>query len=161
MAAFRSLLEALGYDEVQTLLNSGNAVFASAAGSTARHAAAIREAMASTIRVDVPVIVKSAREFRAIEAGNALATTDVDPSRLLVAFTSDAASLRPLAALKSLVKPPERFLLGSHAAYLLCPEGILQSAAATALLGKMGRQATTRNWRTVLKLGALLKSGAK
>jgi uncharacterized protein (DUF1697 family) len=47
-------------------------------------------------------------------------------------------------------------LLGSHAAYLLCPGGLLESKAATALLGKAGRTVTTRNWATVLKLRDLL-----
>lgn len=64
-----------------------------------------------------------------------------------------AASLAPLAAL---VRPPERFLLGSHAAYLHCAGSILESQAGEALLGKAGRAATTRNWATTLKLQALI-----
>ena len=43
-----------------------------------------------------------------------------------------------------------------HAAYLLCPQGLLESLAGEALLGKLGRGVTTRNWATVLKLRALL-----
>ena len=46
-------------------------------------------------------------------------------------------------------------MLGRHAAYLHCPAGILESRAGEALLGKLGRAATTRNWATVLKLHAL------
>ena len=55
--------------------------------------------------------------------------------------------------------PPERLHIGGHAAYLHCAGGILESKAGSALLGKLGREVTTRNWATVLKLKALLGSG--
>ena len=44
---------------------------------------------------------------------------------------------------------------GKDAAYLLCARGILESNAGEALLGKLGKSATSRNWATVLKLQAL------
>ena len=58
-----------------------------------------------------------------------------------------------------MVQPHERFHIGSHAAYLHCAGGILESKAGSALLGKLGREVTTRNWATVLKLKALLGNG--
>ena len=76
-------------------------------------------------------------------------------SRFLVAFTQDAQGLRGLAAIRSLVEPPERFVIGRHAAFLFCAGGILESKAGASLLGKAGRAATTRNWATTLKLHAL------
>jgi uncharacterized protein (DUF1697 family) len=157
MAEFREILAALGYTNVRTLLNSGNAVFTGDDRAPAAHAAAISKAIEQRLGVLVPVIVKSRREFSAIEAGNSLAATSDNHSRVLVAFTLDPRDLRSLAALAALVKPPERFVMGRHAAYLWCPDGILQSEAGKALLGKAGRSATTRNWATVLKLGALLR----
>ena len=56
-----------------------------------------------------------------------------------------------------MTRPPEKFLLGRHAAYLWCPNGILESRAAEALLGRAGRAATSRNWSTVGKIAALLE----
>ena len=58
-----------------------------------------------------------------------------------------------------MLQPPERFHIGNHAAYLHCADGILESKAGSALLGKLGREVTTRNWATVLKLKELLGSG--
>jgi uncharacterized protein (DUF1697 family) len=60
-----------------------------------------------------------------------------------------------LAGLEALVVSPEQFAIGSQAAYLLCANGILESKAGEALVGKAGKQATSRNWATVLKLQAL------
>jgi uncharacterized protein (DUF1697 family) len=79
------------------------------------------------------------------------------PSRLLVAFTASAGDLCSLATLEPLTRPPEKFLLGQHAAYLWCPNGILESRAAEALLGKAGRVATSRNWATVGRIAALME----
>jgi uncharacterized protein (DUF1697 family) len=106
---------------------------------------------------DVPVIVKPAQEFASIVDGNVLAEVATDASRLLVAFTQDGKSLQGLVALAPLVRAPEQFHLGEHAAYLWCADGILQSKAAEALLGRLGSNATTRNWATVQRIGMLLR----
>jgi uncharacterized protein (DUF1697 family) len=158
MAEWRALLGTLGCTEVQTLLNSGNAVFSSGVRSTATLAQRIRASLQQGLKVDVPVIVKTAEEFAAIEAGNVLAAQDFDPSRLLVAFAASSKDLEPLAGLQDLVRAPEKLWLGTHALYLWCPDGILQSRAAEALLGQRGQALTTRNWGTVTKIGALLRA---
>ncbi len=156
MAELRELLAAMGYTHVATLLNSGNAVFRAAAGtSTSAHAQAIAAGIAMRLKLEVPVIVKSAKELAAIVAENPLAEEASDPARLLVAFVPDAAALASLAPIAALAEPPERFVLGRHAAYLHCAGGILESQAGKALLGKVGRAATTRNWATTLALHAL------
>lgn len=155
MAELRALLLGLGYADVATLLASGNAVFRRAGGAPERLAADIAAALVQALGVRVPVIVKSAEELAAIVASNPFAATAPDPSRLLVAFAPDAAALAGLAAVAPLVAPTEQFLHGRHAAYLHCPDGILKSKAGEALLGRLGRAATTRNWATVQKLHAL------
>jgi uncharacterized protein (DUF1697 family) len=155
MAELRALLSGLGYTGVATLLNSGNAVFHAPRGTPAKHSAEIAAAIATRLKVEVPVIVKSARELAVIIAENPIKAGAEEHPRLLVAFARDAKALSSLAAIEPLVVPPERFSLGKNAAYLLCATGILESKAWEALLGKAGRSATTRNWATVLKLQAL------
>ena len=102
------------------------------------------------------MVVKSSSEFDAAVAGNSIVPSPEDHSRFLVAFSQERRTLDKLVELASLVRSPERFVIGAHAAYLHCAGGILQSKAATALLGRAGRGVTTRNWATVLKLGELL-----
>jgi len=155
MAELRALLSGLGYSDVATLLNSGNAVFRAPSGTPSRHAAHIAAALADKLKVDVPVIVKSAREFASIVAECPVAVEPSAHSRLLVAFVQAPRTLETLAAIGPLVVPPEQFAIGNQAAYLLCAAGILESRAGEALLGKAGRSATMRNWSTVLKLHAL------
>jgi uncharacterized protein (DUF1697 family) len=147
----------MGYTGVATLLNSGNAVFRARGGTPTKHAADIAAAISTQLKVEVPVIVKSASELAAIIAENPLEAQADKHARFLVAFVQDTKALSGLAAIESLVTPPEQFARGKSAAYLFCAAGILESKAAVALLGQSGTSVTTRNWATVLKLQALAK----
>jgi uncharacterized protein (DUF1697 family) len=160
MADFKLMLQALGYSDVLTLLNSGNAVFTSSGRSAAKHAQNIAAALASSMGVSTPVVVKSAAELSAAVAANPMPVPAEDHSRFLVAFASDAASLQGLKQLQALVQKPERLFVGDHAAYLHCAAGILDSPVAAALLGRVGKSVTTRNWATTLKLHLLCGDGA-
>ncbi|MBK8325291.1 MAG: DUF1697 domain-containing protein [Betaproteobacteria bacterium] len=158
MADFRAMLETLGFSRVKTLLNSGNAVFESKGRSPpAAHATRIAAALSERMGVDVLVIVKSAPEWEALIAGNPLADRADDPSRLIAVIAPHASVLEALAPVGELVTKREAWHVGHDAAYLHCAEGILESKAGAALLGKHGRAATTRNWATVLKIAALLR----
>lgn len=158
MADFTSLLADLGCKNVTTLLNSGNAVVEAAHASSQALAKKVALAIAARLGFEVPVVAKSSEELNLIVERNALAPSAEDHSRLLVAFGPDKTSIAQLGALTGLVAPSERFLLDDHAAYLHCAGGILNSRAATALVGKVGKAVTTRNWATVLKLHALAAS---
>ena len=156
MADLRRLLEGLGCTDVRTLLNSGTAVFgAPAARTPGKLAAELAHELRTQLGVDVPVIVVRASDLDAIVRGNPLSFGDDDHPRLLVAFTTDARTLAALDAIRPLLAKGEQLAIGAKAAYLLCANGILDSRAGEALLGKAGRGATTRNWATVLKLQAL------
>jgi uncharacterized protein (DUF1697 family) len=160
MANLRALLTGLGYTNVASILNSGNAVFHATGGAAAKHAKDISAAIAVQLKVEVPVVVKSVKELSSIIAENPIVAEAEEYPRLLVAFVQDANSMSDIRAVEPLVISPEQFALGRNAAYLLCARGILESKAALALLGKAGRMATTRNLATILKLEALAKAGS-
>jgi len=108
----------------------------------------------------VPVVVKSAAELDAIISDNPIEADGRDHSRLLVILAQDSRRLGDLEALASLVVPPEQFVVGQQAAYLLCANGILDSKVGQALLGKVGSFVTTRNLATLLKLQNLANESA-
>jgi uncharacterized protein (DUF1697 family) len=154
MADLRTLLGKLGYTDVGTLLNSGNAVFSARAAAADKMAARIRKEVARQLGVDALVIVKSAQDVAAIIEGNVL-TDATDHSRLLVAMTQLAGPLARLRPLAKLTWGREQVHVGDHAAYLWCANGILESKAAEALLGGLP-EGTTRNWATLNKIHALM-----
>ena len=157
MADLRALVEALGAREVRTLLNSGNVVFTAPEGvAPGEMAARIEAALAARLGVVTRVTVLSADELAAVVAENPLLPVAGDPSRLLVAVLADPADARRIAPLLGQDWGAEALALGSRAAYLWCPDGVLASQLPAALGRAAGDAATTRNWATVAKLHALL-----
>jgi uncharacterized protein (DUF1697 family) len=159
MADLRKLLEKLGYTDVATLLNSGNAVFTAPAGAAPKISARIRAEVAKKLGVDALVIVKSGKDVAAIIADNRLADVASDHSRLLVALANDTKCISALEKFTHAKWGDERVHVGKHAAYLWCAHGILESKAATALLTELADLGTTRNWATVQKIHALMRTG--
>jgi uncharacterized protein (DUF1697 family) len=160
MQRLREALASLGYANVETALNSGNAVFDAANESTEAHARRIRRTVDAQLQVDCHVVVKTAAEFARIVAANPLSDAS-DPSRLLVVCTQHTSQLEPLADLDKIDWQPERIALGKHAGYLWCPGGILASPLAKAVGRALGDATTTRNWTTVLRVYALLEPNAQ
>lgn len=156
MADLRLLLGKLGYTDVQTLLNSGNAVFTGGAGPAAGHAVRIRQAVLKKLGVDALVIIKSAKDVAGIIEGNALGAVADDPAKLLVAVTNEGKALASVETLARADWGGERIHVGKHAAYLWCANGILESKAAVALLKGLDGTGTTRNWATLNKIHALM-----
>ena len=159
MAVLRKILTELGFTGVSTLLNSGNVVFSAGKAAPAKHAAAIAAAISRELRVEVPVLVKSAADLAFIVAECPFKRLALNPSRLFVAFAADSQALARLAPIGALAAPPEQFVVGRHAVYLHCPDGVLKSKAGEALLAKVGPAVTTRNWATVQKLHAMAGGG--
>jgi uncharacterized protein (DUF1697 family) len=159
MADLRKLLGKLGYEQVATLLNSGNAVFTADAGTATTHATRIQQAVLAKLGVDALVIVKSDQDMAAIVAGNEIGRVADDPSRLLVALTSNPKALAGVKALTHTDWGKERLHVGKHAAYLWCANGILESKALGVLLKGLEGAGTTRNWATLNKIHALMAKG--
>jgi uncharacterized protein (DUF1697 family) len=157
MADLRKLLEKLGYTAVKTLLNSGNAIFTGGAGANSKHAERIRAAVAKQLGIDAVVIVKSAQDVAGIMTGNKLDALATEPARLLVAVTDDAAALATLKAVAAKPWGNEKVHVGKHAAYVWCADGILESAALTAVMKGLAGTGTTRNWATLGKIHELLR----
>jgi uncharacterized protein (DUF1697 family)/GNAT superfamily N-acetyltransferase len=161
MADLRDLLADLGYRDVRTLLNSGNAVFGAEKGQPGRIGQRIEQAMAERLGVSAAVTVLAARDFSTVVEENPLASSERNPARLLVAFCDDASRLAPVRALARQRWRPEALAVGTRAAYLWCAGGILESPLLEAVGRAMGQRTTTRNWATVLKIQAALQGSGQ
>lgn len=160
MAEFREALEELGYEDVSTLLNSGNAVFTSDGSSSLRairnHEQRISEAIAEKFSLHVPVAVRSASQWEQIIQEMPFAIKQLDSSKLLVAVPLTDTALNTLRTLTPLPTSPDQLAFSALAGYLYCPDGISRSRTAESLLGKAGQLVTTRNWNTSLRIQHLL-----
>jgi uncharacterized protein (DUF1697 family) len=157
MAEFRRLLVGLGYLNVETYIQSGNAVF-DATGSANSVARAVSAALETMLGAPVGVVVRTHAELKRTIARNPFATeAAADGTKVHVAFLAGAPTKDAAAGLERLVTQyparRDRWHLDNDALYLHLPEG----AAETKFSGKaldriLGVTATARNWNTVLKL---------
>lgn len=159
MADLRAVVEGLGFTGVRSVLNSGNVVFRAADTTAQDAAAAIEEALVRKLGVAARVFVLEQAELSAIVDGNPLLEVASDHARLIVFLLGDAAQRDRLAALDGRDWGCERLVLGERAAYVWCPEGMLDSTAATSLGKLLGDGTTSRNWNTLMKLHTLCGEG--
>jgi uncharacterized protein (DUF1697 family) len=157
MADLRRVVAALGYEDVLTLLNSGNVVFTVPPGVRGDHATRIEDAIVTRIGVTSRVTVLSGAELVTIVDDNPLAKQADDPSRLLVTVLTDPALRPTLQVLAKQRWAPEAFGLGKRATYAWCPKGMTDSPLASAIAKLIGDGGTTRNWATITKLHALVR----
>ena len=155
MADLRALLEDLGYEDVSTHLQSGNAVV-TAAATPAAVAKAVEKAMADRLGVDVAAVVRRGGELARIVAADRLGDVADDPAKRMVIFLPAKASRSALRALEREDFGDERLEAAGREVYAWCPGGIGRSPLMTAI-GKteLGRTGTARNWRTVTRLAEM------
>ena len=155
MADLRRMFEDLGYQDVRTLLNSGNVVFT--APRPGDDAARIEAALPKKLGVGARVTVLSGSEVIEAVRANPLKTIADNPSRLLVVAPRDP---RAIARLKPLLRErwaPEALALGKRVAWLWCGRGILGSRLWTAVERALEKEVTARNMATMTKLRDLLE----
>jgi len=154
MADLRALLTGLGYSDVRTLLNSGNAVFTAGDATPAELGARISAALETGLGIAAGVIVLPAAELAEIAADDPLAGVADDPSKLIIAFLADPSDAGRLRELERRDWSPEAIAVGRRVAYLWCANGIADSALWKAVVRASGDAVTSRNRATVLKLAA-------
>jgi uncharacterized protein (DUF1697 family) len=157
MLDLRNLLESIGYAEVRTHGQSGNATFASGQ----RNAAAIENEISTRIQsdfhMDAAVLVRSATDFIAAVDANPFVARAVAPGELHVAFLSAEPAPAKRAAVDPTAFQPDEFAFGKRVIYLRLPNGVMGSRLPDWERA-LGVRVTQRNWNTSTKLRGLLGS---
>lgn len=160
MADLRQLMSELGYTSVRSVLNSGNVVFDADDTDPALAAHTIEEALVLRLGVAARVFVLSYDELADIVADNPLLPLADDHARLFAFILHGEAQRQLVESLCTQEWGLEALALGRRAAYVWCPEGVLDSAAAAALGKQLGDGTTSRNWNTLMRLHGLCGNGA-
>ena len=151
MSDLRELLESLGYGDVRTHLQSGNAVFRSSHGTAGKLEVQIAAKLDTELGLDVKVLVRSADDLVALVDSNPFIARRVDPKELHLAFLSKAPPATKLAGLDPDGYAPDEFEVARRALYLRLPNGF-QGARLPNLEKVLGVDATLRSWKTVTRL---------
>lgn len=162
MADFRQTLSALGFKNVETYIQSGNAVADSNLPAD-KVGTSISRALEKLTGAQVEVIVRTHDQLDGLIRANPFpAEAANDGARVHVSFLSAPAGPTAHAALESIVqKYPNRrdryHLAGEHI-YFHFPDGAADIKFTGKALDKaIAATGTARNWNTVLKLHAISK----
>ena len=155
MAEFRNILAKVGCENIATYIQSGNAVFHHSA-SDKMLSESIAKAIETNFGFRPSVMVVKADDFVAIAAANPFADENVEAKHVHISFLSEIAKRADQTRMDELAANGEKFVLTDRAFYLLAPNGIGRSKLAAEGEKCLGVKATSRNWRTVGKIGELI-----
>lgn len=187
MPELRALCEELGWLDAETYIQSGNVVFRAPAGSAVgrsgggaspesgatppggrevraqqEHEVRLEEAIRGRFGLDVPVVVRGARAWRAYVEGNPFPdASEREPNRVMMILSKAAPAPGAGKAIEARAVAGERVRLVGDALWIHYPEGQGRSKITPALVDRaLGSPATSRNWRTVLRLRDMLEERA-
>ena len=126
MAQLREVLQQLGYADVSTYLQSGNAVLTSPSPA-AEVAARVEDGLAGALGVRVRVVVRSGAELAAVVAADPLREVAGDPRLHFVGFLSAAPDPERVRELDESAYAPDVFRLDGRELHLWLPGGVQDS----------------------------------
>lgn len=157
MVDLQASFSALGFDEIQTYLQSGNVVFTAGKSNESKLAAAIQARIMQDFGYEVPVIVMLATELDEVATKNPLWPKAGGDDKLFHStFLAEPVTAAKFQALKLPTAEGERAVLVGRTVLLHCPHGYGNTKLNNNYFERaLGVPATTRNWRTVLALQKL------
>jgi uncharacterized protein (DUF1697 family) len=147
-----SILEASGARNVETYVQSGNAVFEFGGRSVSGLAKKLTAAIEEHRGFEPYVLLLDRNELESAAANNPFPEAESDPAHLHLGFLAGAPRRPDLNKLDELKKTSERYRLIRSVFYLHAPEGIGRSKLAASSERLLGVTMTVRNWRTVCRL---------
>jgi uncharacterized protein (DUF1697 family) len=160
MEDLRAMLAGLGFEGAQTILQSGNVAF----DAGARRAAAVEKLLETHTNrrfgAEIDWFVRTSKEWDALIAGNPLREeAHNDPSHCLLFLLKSAPAKAQVQALQASIPGREIVRASGRELYAAYPDGIGKSKLNMGLVERrLGCSGTARNWNTVLKLQALVRS---
>ena len=147
MVELRELLNELGFQSIQTYIQSGNIILDSDETKTVI-CQKIKEAIANKFEYDVPVLVRTSKEWKK--------AIDKYPFSIenekIVAFTFlDKVSKETEIEVKGIKE--DQYKIDRDVVYLHCPSGFGKTKLTNNIFEKkLNVIATTRNYKTTIKL---------
>jgi uncharacterized protein (DUF1697 family) len=155
MKGLVAILQDLGAKNVRTYIQSGNAVFQSAARNPSQLSTQLAAEIKKRHGFEPHVLLLGPEAINKAIAKNPFPEAKADPARLHLGFLAATPRNPDLQKLDSLKKASERFHLGDNVFYLHAPEGVGRSRLAASTEKLLGVPMTDRNWKTVCKIREL------
>jgi uncharacterized protein (DUF1697 family) len=162
MTNLRNFLTQLGFENVRSLLQSGNLIFGSRSRTGAELERHLESEAAKRLALEVDFFVRTADEWKTIVRQNPFRKeAEADPGHLVVLFLKSAPAAKDVALLQADIVGPELVKAKGRQAYIYYPEGQGRSKLTPAMIEKRIGRGTGRNWNTVMKLDVIAKAGSR
>ncbi len=154
MADLKLLYEELGFSNITTYIQSGNVAFDfPKTESQEKLSRKIKAAIDKTYGFDVPVITRTTQEIEQTIAINPFLKETADIKGLFLAFLTEEPSEENLGKLNGIEFPNDAFEVIGKNVYICCSGRFSDSKLTNNFFeNKLKVAATTRNWKTVMKL---------
>jgi len=154
MGELRSILTSVGFDNVNTYIQSGNVVFESKENNTAFLEALISDKIKVAFGFEVPVLVKNRTEFKSIFKSNPFANVEaIARKQVYFVLLKNTPEKELVKLLSTEVYTNEDFKITANCVYLHCKTGYGKAKLNNNLVErKLKVEATARNYATMVKL---------
>lgn len=160
MEDLKLLFSELGFKSVSTYIQSGNVLFDSDEKQTDTEIAKlIKQAILGQYKFEVPVIVRTHNELElAVKSNPFYQTNGTDLNQLHLTFLKEMPAQENLVKVESTNFEPDKFRIIGKDVFVFCKGKYHQTKLNNNFFeNKLKTSATTRNWKTVLKLVELSK----
>ncbi|MES2543426.1 MAG: DUF1697 domain-containing protein [Bacteroidota bacterium] len=159
MDALKTALENMGFQNVQTYIQSGNVFIDSEEKNGPSVGFAIKQEIFKTFGYDVPIVVITEEDLKNCFKNNTyLKGKDVDTKKLYVAFISKELNASAINELKISQFKPDEASIDSSRIYIKYDIGAGKTRLDQKYIEKkLNVTATIRNWNTVTKLLEMFK----
>lgn len=154
MDALQSMLESVGFQNVQTYIQSGNVFVDSEEESSASVGFKIKHEIFKAFGHEVPVVVVSKEDLEKCFKNNPyLKEKDVDTKKLYVAFLSNTLRTESINDLKISQFKPDEAVIDGNKIFIKYAVGAGKTRLDQKYIEKkLNLIATIRNWNTVTQL---------
>jgi uncharacterized protein (DUF1697 family) len=162
MADLRSLCVDLGWQNVQSYIQSGNLLF-EAETTAATLESELEQAVGQVFGLSIPVIVRETAVWSTYINNNPYPqASQTEPNLVMLALAKLSPKEGTVTGLQAYAAGGERITQVGDALWIHYPNGSGRSKLSPAVLDRLvGSPVTTRNWRTVLKLNELVQAHHK
>jgi uncharacterized protein (DUF1697 family) len=153
MVDLKTMFEKAGFTKVQTYIQSGNVIFESADNlSGIALSEKLEQRIAETFGFEVPVIVRNHSALQKAIANNPFFSDEV-MDKLHLTLLKEETSKENLSMLVSDAYLPDKFSIIGTDVFIYCEGKYHATKLSNSFFErKLNMPATTRNWKTILKL---------
>jgi len=158
MAELREHLSSLGFSNLITYIQTGNIIFQSREKKNNVLEEMIHQNIKDHYSFDVPVIVRTQKEWKSVVNRVPFNLDKVDITRVAVTFLKEKPTQIPIEEINKFKAANDEIVFENKELYLHIPDGFGNSKLTLNVFEKnLKVSATTRNWRTTLRLFEMAK----